>query len=128
MIFPAKTVALLAAWLFLVVTRSREILIAVKSHDERTRDERRMVERGLIKSLVLDAVFFVPSSVWLLVLLAPVMIQRFHLPEAAVYPAIGIVSYQFPFRVIQRMITKAALAAIREVHVEMAKTESKTDV
>jgi len=127
MIFPAKAVALLAAWLFLVVTRSKEILIAVKSHDERTRYERRMVERGMIKSLVLDALLFVPASVSLLLWLAPVIVGRFHMPEYPAYALIGIISYEFPFRSIQRIITRVALAALREAHTEIVKGEADID-
>lgn len=92
MVFPAKADALLAAWLYLIVARSKEILIVLKSHDERTKEERRLVERGLIKSLVFEGLIFTPASVALLLLLSPPILQRFHVPEITAYILIGVVS------------------------------------
>lgn len=118
--FQAVT-SLVCAELFLVIVRTREITVLVKSDSQRTIVERREVARGLCRSIVLEMCIFIPVSVFLVVvivrpflLLLPALSGfRTEPLRSALSGAIGVVSYQFPFATIRKVITQSALKTLQ---------------
>lgn len=82
------------------------------------------MERGLFRSVLFEAVFFVPASVILVyaairpfVMLVPAVGTWSHKSDemdTAVHAMFGIVSYGFPFLTVRRIVVALALGPIRE--------------
>jgi len=108
-----------AAELVLVLARSRELTVIIKSKAQRTRLEQHDVNGGLHRRLFLEALLFIPASSLLLLLPARVVLpatMSSRTPSTtAAYALIGIASYGFPFAAIQRAITRIALNTLREL-------------
>jgi hypothetical protein len=107
-----------AAELVLVLARSRDLTVLIKSKAQRTRLEQQDVNRGLLRGLFLEALLFVPASSLLLLLLSPVVLpvtMSSSTPSTtAAYALVGIASYGFPFAAIKRAITRIAANTLRE--------------
>lgn len=107
----------IAAELLFVIVRSADITIAAKAKKQLTKDEETSIQRGLRRSILLEALIFVPASATLVVLLAPLFITDFikDTPSvSATYAAMGVTSYGFPFIAIKKMVTTVALNTLRE--------------
>lgn len=121
---------LLGAELVFLLTRSRDFLLAFKKASQRTPDEQQRVDRGLLRSLVIETALLVPASAVLLSLIAPASL--FHLfpssqlphdlsadiaaqkpLQVAEYTLMGVVSYGFPFGAVKRTIVVVALGALK---------------
>src|SRR6476619_2180523 len=63
--------ALASAEAFFVVTRAEAILVSAKRADQRTEEEQSRIARGLTRSLCLEALVFVPTSCFLVLMLTP---------------------------------------------------------
>jgi hypothetical protein len=126
---------LICAETFFVLLRSRELNIMFKSPDQRTLREKQEVKRGLLRSVTLEGVFFVPASVLLVfIAIRPLM---FALPYTAaishsdeaqmgMYGFLCIASYGFPFLTLRRMVVVMAVGLIKEVaHAGLPQSESK---
>lgn len=106
-----------AAELIFVLARSRDIVVIFKSRPQRTKEEQHRVDRGLVRSILLEACFFVPASAWLLILIAPSLLPNRWFEGnriTAMYSTLGVVSYGFPFATIKRMITRLAFKTLLE--------------
>jgi hypothetical protein len=109
--------AYVSAALLLLIVRSGDLQILVKTETQRTKTEQASVSRGLKRSIVLDCLVFVPASVSLLLLIEPILIPqklRADHPGVSLYAIIGIASYGFPFAAIRRAITRVALKTLQE--------------
>lgn len=81
-----------------------------------------MVERGLCRSIALESVFFLPASVLLvlvvirpLLLVSPVgFIFRSEAFRSSASGFLGVISYQFPFATVRRVITQMALHTLQK--------------
>ena len=107
----------MSAELIFILVRSADILILLKSEEQRTGVERQRMKRGLLRSIVFDGLLFVPSSSALLILLSPLLLIRYSsqdAPTMAVNALIGVVSYGFPFTAVRRIVTIVALNTLRE--------------
>ncbi len=113
-----EIVTFVSAELIFVLSRSSEIQIAAKGDKQRTSGERERIKHGLARSLLLEAVVFVPASAVLLLLVSPLLVtesasvltRNIHLRHAL----IGILSYGFPFVFLKRVLTRIALSTLRE--------------
>ena len=127
----------ISAELVLLLTRSRDIMALTKSRRQRTHLEQHEINRGLARAILLEALLFVPASCLLLVLISPLVLPSsfFANPQNAVASSslLGIASYGFPFATVKRLITRLALATLREfadllpseVQAEMSKEPPK---
>lgn len=119
MLLPYPSVwTLIAAETLLILTRSRTITVLVKSKTQRSRLEQHEVERGLLRSLLVEFLLLVPASCFLLLAVAPV-IPKLATPgdyrtEMARSALLGMISYGFPFALAKRVITRIALNTLRE--------------
>jgi len=119
-VFMSTVTSLGAAELLLVLVRTREIVIITKAPNQRAAKEQTEIDRGLIRSVVLEALLFVPVSVILLCLtVRPVLADSGFLKLwAATHPIpfeamIGLISYGFPFAMIRRLVTTIALQTLK---------------
>ena len=109
------------AELIMFLTRSREITVMVKTDQQRTLFEKEEVSQGLCRSVWLECLLFVPASVLLVlfvlrpfILLMP-FVAALNKNETvfALYGVFGVLSYQFPFGLIRRIVTRMALDTLR---------------
>jgi hypothetical protein len=114
-------IALLSAELYLCLARSRELTILTKLPSQRTSGEQREVGRGLTRSVLPEALLFVPASVLLMLLLVgPYAMESawiLRLSNGArfsSYAAFGLVSFGFPFAAVRRLVTRMALRTLTE--------------
>jgi hypothetical protein len=113
-------ITLAASELFFVVLRSGDISILCKSKIQRSNEEQAKVSRGLMRSLVLELLVFVPASAALLLLLLPLIKGRMsgltNTTDGIIgtYAFLGLVSYGFPFALLRTMVTRIALSTLRE--------------
>jgi hypothetical protein len=114
-------VTFIASELLLLIARARGIDILVRSRAQRTATEQRTVDRGLVRSLFLEILLFVPASVVLaLLILPPFLTAKFpwliSLPanRIAFYALMGTISYGFPFATIRLVVTRVALHTLQE--------------
>lgn len=113
--------ALVSAELFLLLCRRREITILSKRDVELTAAEKKEKHQGLLRSVMLEAFLFVPASLFLfLVVVRPLLtMSRFGFVFATepVHSStagfMGVVSYQFPFAAVRRVITQSALHTLQ---------------
>jgi len=61
MILDSNLITLLSAELIFLLVRSSDIMIVLKSTRQRSEDEQYRIERGLVRSIVIEALAFVPS-------------------------------------------------------------------
>jgi hypothetical protein len=118
------SVMALCAELFLIVVRSAQIQVIVKPEKQRTATEQTQIKRGMARSVLLEAIVFVPASVALvfitvrplLLLSETIRIRTVTDPNLslAFYGSLGLVSYGFPFGVLQKLITRVALNTLKE--------------
>ncbi len=115
-------ISLCTAELFVFLVRNREIQVIFKKAKQRTVPERYQVEHGLVRSLILEFILFVPASVTLVyVVLRPflenifanILLVKSGDVRIAFYGVLGIVSYGFPFATIRRIITSVALNTLK---------------
>ena len=117
MIDTMKGWTFVAAELVFVLARSRDILVVFRKEQQRTKEEQRQADRGLVRGLLLEAVVFVPASACLLILIAPSLVPVRWLEGGKVqafYSILGVVSYGFPFATFKRVITRLALKTLLE--------------
>jgi hypothetical protein len=113
-------VTLAASELFLIIVRSGDISILSKKESQRTPDERVKASGGLIRSLALEFLLFVPASAALILLVLPLVKSRFDSMFSTsdgvigFYALLGLVSYGFPFALIRRAVTAIALNTLKE--------------
>jgi hypothetical protein len=113
-------VTLLCAELFLVIVRTAEINVLVRSSHQRTPDERKRISGGLGRSFLLEVLLFVPVSVLLvLITIPPLVVDQMGATASSarllsVYGLLGIASYGFPFATVRRLVTRIALTTLRE--------------
>src|ERR1700730_8374788 len=104
----------------LIMVRSSEITIALKSQNQRTTTEQTQVDRGLIKSLVLEFLLFVPCSVALVLLTVRPWValskelQAMKNTDMYIDSLLGAISYGFPFALLRRIVTRIALNTLKE--------------
>src|SRR6476620_1956252 len=98
----AILITLLAAELTALLVRARDVVIVSKTDLQRTAQERERVNRGLVRSLLLEGVLFVPCSVGLISILS----------SGAPEPASGFGAYLLFVCVPRISITKLAKMAI----------------
>jgi hypothetical protein len=117
-------VMVLCAELMLIIVRAAQIQIVVKPDVQRSASERTMMHRGLARSLILEAIVFVPASVVLvfvtirpLALLAePIRIRTAASSDLsmAFYGGLGLGSYGFPFGFFRKVVARIALNSLKE--------------
>jgi hypothetical protein len=116
-IYP-EIITILSAEIVFLLVRSSDLLIWLKSIKQRTRLEQIRIDRGLGRSILIEAFVFVPSSAVLLMLLSPLLISAQlttqGAPMSAINALIGVVSYGFPFATVRRVVTVIALNTLRE--------------
>lgn len=110
---------IVSAELLFVLVRFRDIQTLFKRSTQRSTKEQYQIEHGLGRGVVLECLVFVPVSAVLLLLVAPLALPENLLspgePRAsAMYAALGIASYGFPFAIIRRIVTRIALNTLKE--------------
>jgi hypothetical protein len=112
--------SLVSAELLVIILRSKDIIILVKTNSQRTATEQREIDRGLLRSIVLEMLLFVPASVALFVLICrpyALTLDRVRLLASVHAHAfdglLGIVSYIFPFAAFRRVVREMALRTLR---------------
>jgi len=106
----------LAAELTLLLVRSGDIVIMVKSAKQRTADEQHRIDRGLRRSFIIELILLVPASATLLILLSPLLLPSplSDLKPSALATAIGVISYGFPLAAVRQVIIRVALNTLKE--------------
>jgi hypothetical protein len=116
-IYPILITFISAEIIFLLV-RSSDVVIMCKSTKQRTKPEQLRIERGLIRSILVEGLLFVPSSAILLILLSPLLmplrLTSAGTPAFAINALLGVISYGFPFAAVRRIVTVIALNTLRE--------------
>lgn len=109
----------LCAELTLVLVRTREFLVLAKNPQQRQKHEQKQVDGGLGRSVLLEAILFVPCSVVLVLLvIRPLVVPMFHsyrafpASELFAYSLLGCISYGFPFATVRRIVTLIALKTL----------------
>lgn len=124
-------VAFLASELFLTLIRRLDIIKLLKRKDQRTEQEELQVRQGLLRSILWDAIIFVPASVTLFLLLVfPLVKSKLMGINSDVvlwYAAAGIAAFGFPFAVVTKFIKEVALHTLREFGQIMVKTVTKPE-
>lgn len=127
---PAECIIFFSAELLFLIVRSSDIQMLAKRTKQRTKREQQCVERGLLRSVILEIIMFVPASAALLVFVAPVIIPESFssapTSQSAFYAMMGIVSYGFPFAILRRLISRMALQTLKEFS-ELVSKEVKPD-
>ena len=109
--------ALACAELYLIILRAPQITIAVKRQAQRTATEQKEIDRGLLRSIFLDIFLFVPGSVTLMLVIAPLLFRGASpsiVMQRSIYGLLGIASYGFPFALIRQIVTRVALKTLAE--------------
>lgn len=120
---PTWSLTFIAAELLFLILRQREIIVALKTDAQRTRAEKYQISHGLERSLVSEAILFVPASATLLLLAAPGLLARFITfagPRAG-YVLMGVASYGFPFALFRRTVIQISLIFLRSFAGVLAK-------
>jgi hypothetical protein len=119
--FPLKLVPLLCAELYLIIVRVKQITILFKRRDQRRQSEQQVVDRGLFRSMVLEAFLFVPVSAALATLIVlPLMMQTGWAQRAStnlqlvLHGLVGLISYGFPYALVRTLITRMAYKTLVE--------------
>lgn len=116
-------IMILCAELLLIVAKSAQIQVIAKPAHQRTAAEQRVVERGIVRSLAIEALLFVPASVVLVfIVVRPLILSAEpfrHRAENlsvcfALHGSLGLVSYGFPFGMIKTIISRIALNTLKE--------------
>jgi hypothetical protein len=115
-------ISLVCAWLFSFLMSSREITVLIKKDSQLSISERKEKGRGLLRCIVLQTILFVPASVFLMLLIVrPVLVMSpvafaFKTTPASISTAglLGILSYQFPFAAMKRIVTHFALRTLQK--------------
>jgi hypothetical protein len=115
-------ISLFCAWLFSFLISSPEITVLIKKNSQLTPSERKAKEKGLLRSIVLQTVLFVPASVFLVLLIVrPILavspVALAFITASAKFSAsglLGILSYQFPFAAVKRAVTHFALRTLQK--------------
>jgi hypothetical protein len=125
---PEWAFTFIAAWLLFVIVRSHQITVSLKSQTQRTAQEKKEIQRGLKRSTALECFMYVPASAALLVLLAPLVTEfvfkkykSLDSPSGhrAFYTVVGLLSYEFPFEAIKRLLTNRAIRAVKALYPPM---------
>jgi hypothetical protein len=117
-------VMVLCAELMLLIIRASQLQTIVKPENQRTASERTLIQRGLTRSVTLEAMLFVPASVLLvfitvrpfLMMLTPIRAVTAASPDVnmAFYGALGLSSYGFPFGLFKKIVSRIALVSLKE--------------
>ncbi len=127
MTIPSWLVMFFSAELIFLLMRKKDIEILLKKKSQREPQEQYQVERGLLRSIIFEGILFVPaSSTLIMLLLLPLImvwlqswLSTIPQGEMSVYAGMGILSYQFPFAVVQQLITQRALKVLSRFEVLM---------
>ncbi len=111
-------ITLLSAELLFFLVRNKEIMVVLKTAAQRTKIEQLQVNRGLVRSLLLEILLFVPASAALMLIL----IRPFILPHIssdkdvilATHGLMGVTSYGFPFGTVRAVMTRLSLKLLTE--------------
>ena len=112
--------SLTSAELLVLILRSKDILVLVKTRQQRTPTEQKEVDRGLMRSIILEMLLFVPASVLLFSLICRPYALTFSrirslaaISNHAFDGLLGIMSYVFPFATFRKLATELALRTLR---------------
>ncbi len=112
--------SLLCAELLVIILRSQDFIVLLKTKQQRTPAEQREVERGLLRSIVLEMFLFVPASVTLFVVICrPYLLHLSRIRSLASISdhafdgLLGAISYVFPFAAFRRMVRELSLRTLR---------------
>jgi len=126
--WPNESFVYLSATLLLFLVRSRDLTILVKSRKQRTEDEQKEVDRGMLRSIMLEVVVFVPASATLALLVILPLLESKIPDSRAGYAMVGLASYGFPFAAIRAIVVKIAKNTLKEfagVNVEQPNDDRK---
>jgi hypothetical protein len=113
--------AFLSAELYIVLARHDAIETLARKAEQRTAFQQKEVDRGLLRSVLLEAILFVPTSVTLVLLVVlPLMATRSWFPSSAgnlqdgMYALLGVGSYGFPFSTVRHLVSRIALRTLTQ--------------
>lgn len=128
--WPNEAFAYLSATLFLLLARSRDLTILVKSRKQRTEDEQKEVDRGMLRSIMLEVVVFVPASATLALLVVLPLLESKIPNTRTAYAMVGLVSYGFPFAAMRAIVVRIAQNTLKEfagINVEQSSDDRKNE-
>jgi hypothetical protein len=96
----------------LLVARRRDLEIFVKREIQRTNAERAQLERGLVRSFVLDMAML-PLSTYALLASIRFLLPQTLIASSAGYGLLGLISYGFPLASFKQAVTFWALHLLR---------------
>src|SRR4051812_24326719 len=111
-------ITLLCAELLFLLVRNQDIMLVSKAANQRNETEQQQVNRGLLRSLLIEIFVFVPASTALMLIL----IRPFILPYVgtntdvilATHGIMGVTSYGFPFATVRSVMTRMSLRLLTE--------------
>ena len=117
---PPWLVLFSSAELIFLLMRKRDIEMLLKKKSQREPKEQYQVERGLLRSVLLEGILFAPASAALMLPFAPLVfvwleswLATLAQGSIIVHAGMGMVSYQFPFAALQKLITQRALKVLK---------------
>jgi len=125
--------SILAAELLMIILRARDITVLLKTKQQRTAKEQKEVSQGLLRSIALEMLLFIPASVTLFAWICrpfALTVERIKVlastPGHAFDGLLGIISYVFPFAVFRRVVREIALRTLRNFAQIVLEDNSKT--
>ena len=110
-------VSFICGFLFLLLTRSQDIIKILKRDGQRTEEEKLQFKQGLSRALILEAFLFLPASIVLFRLtIFPLIYEKLLLLRQDIvlwYAVLGIAAYGFPFASVRGFIKMMALRTLR---------------
>jgi hypothetical protein len=114
-------VSLGCAELFMLLAHGPEVKILFKKDSQLSSKERKEIEGGLARSVLVDGIVFVPASIVLMLIIIRPMLLTFlpwarftaSLPSNSMSGLLGIIGYQFPFITVKKVVMRMALITLR---------------
>lgn len=98
---------------------------AVKTSEQRTEAENQRVKRGLLRSLVLEALAFVPVSTFVVLATLRYMLPKDWMASAAAYSLLGMISYAFPLVAFKQAVTIWVMRSLKGFYEVLSEAERK---
>ena len=109
--------SILCGELYFLIFNQQRVKTIVKTTAQRTKEENSQIKRGLRRSLILEALIFVPLTIVLFYFTVfPLVLSKLiqiHPDITVWYAVMGIIAYNFPFVILKEVIIRIAKESIK---------------
>jgi hypothetical protein len=106
-----------------ILARTQDILVIAKSKGQRTPAEAERIERGLLKSLILDFSVFVPASTFVVLATIAPMLPKGWVGSDARDGLLGVLAYAFPLLSFKKAVTVWVMRSLKSFYEVLSETE-----